>query len=166
MLEWMDCRCLLSICICRQLVMKFTHVGELFCYETNIIARDIGPHLQVAKKIDCHRYMQILQFLNCQCCWEYLNHYINWLFWCKCIHIFCVVFHYSVLMWPLSVVKDISHISSEVSHGHDCYCIFKISNLYYVCHVSCQIPMRRKGVISHQSQNPTSHHNVPKRRAQ
>jgi hypothetical protein len=42
------------ICICRQLVMKFTHVGELFCYETYIIARDIGPHLQVAKKIDCH----------------------------------------------------------------------------------------------------------------
>jgi hypothetical protein len=34
--------------------MKFTHVGELFCYETNILARDVGPHLQVAKKIDCH----------------------------------------------------------------------------------------------------------------
>jgi len=107
-----------------------------FAVKLTSLQEDIGPHLQVAKKIDCHKEIcKSFIFLTLSIL-LYLNHYINWLFWCKCaythVYIYCVVFHYWVLMWPLSLVKDISHISSELSHAHDCYCIFKISNLLCV----------------------------------
>jgi hypothetical protein len=135
------------ICICRQLVMKFAHMGELFCYETYIIARDIGPHLQVATKIDCHT----------QICKSFIFLTLSILMWVfKSLHqlAFLVqvytqhMYIFILCCFPLLGFDMASfHCYRHFTHfkwGFTCpWLLLHLQNTkpLYAYHVSCQIPM-------------------------